>query len=471
MRMDMKALSQGQVESIAEHVENLLETHGIAIKDPEVCDFFAQKGASVDGETVRIPKQMLRDAIASVPESFTLHARNPEKTVKVGIGNPPLINGCSGMSYIQDADGTRRRGKVEDQIKMVKLAHTSEVMGVSNAGILYPTDGIDPSDAKYLQMINAMTYSDKPFFAQGMDGEFARIAIDLARIATGVTDDRCVAMSVVNSLSPMAWDKKMLSMIKGYATEGQPINISCSSMVGATAPVTLSATLVITTAEALAGVVYAQLINPGTPVVFGNFSGVMNMQHMCMSYAAPEFSMICAAGAQLASYYKMPFRGGGAMTDAKVTNFQCGSESAVQMMVALNCDVHYMHQSIGTLDAILACSAEKFVMDEEIVARIRRMQRDIGDVTSEDLETVLEGIEEGDFLGLESTALHFREEIFMPTFSDMCTHKQWMTEGRSNEQAASAIVAKRLNEYVEPDIGAAIKKDMRDYAIKRGANL
>lgn len=470
MKIKIEALRSDQITEINEKVEKLLWEHGITVRDPQICTFFSNKGAKVSGATVHLPKELLREALKTVPKQYTLHARNPERGVTIGIGHEVVINPNSGMSFIQDADGTRRPARVEDQINMLKLSHTSKVAGVSNAGILYPTVDIDLADAKYLQMINALTYSDKPFFSQGIDSSYGKAAIELARIATGYRD-RHVCMSVVNSLSPMAWDEKMLGMIRVFAEENQPLNISSSSLIGATAPINLTSALIMACAEGLFGVVYSQLVRPGTPVVFGCFPGVMNMRSMRMSYGVPEFSIMCAAGSQMASFYQIPFRGGGGLASAQVTNAQSGMESALGMMVALNCDVHYMHQSIGTLDSILTCSAEKFVMDEEAVMRIWHLQKGMGEIESDMFEEIKEGCEEGSFLGLESTAMNFRNVVFQPLYSEDCTYEEWREKNKSDEELAKKAVKKRLAEYIEPDIGMDIKKQLKEYAVKMGANL
>lgn len=470
MKLTPTALREDQIQLIQEKVAQLLEQKGITIKDVDVCTFFQEKGAKVSGEQVHIPREMLQSALSSIPPSFTLHARNPEKTVTIGRGHPPVINTNSGMSFIQDWNHVRRRACVQDQINMLKLAHTSSVIGVSNAGILYPTEDIAPDDALFLQMRNALCYSDKPFFSQGLDGNCAKHAIAMAQIATGY-QDRPVCMSVCNSLSPMAWDSKMLAMIRVFAQANQPINISSSAMIGATAPIFLSGALILAVAEALTGIIYAQLIRPGTPVVFGCFSGAMDMQNMSMAYGSPEFALLGAAASQVAAAYKIPFRGGGALADAKVTNMQCGIESAMNMMVALNTETHYMHQSIGTMDAIMTCSAEKFIMDEEIVARIRRMQQGIGEIDDAVMESIEQGLAEHDYLNVESTAENFREQIFIPPVSDRCTYQDWISEERSNEKRAHQIFKQRLGAYVEPDIGSDIKNALKNYASAQGARI
>ena len=470
VKIVIEALRPDQIIEISEIVGRILWEQGIIVNETDVCSFFSGKGAKVSGSTVHIPKEMLNQALDSVPKQYTLHSRNPEKCVTVGLGFPVLINPNSGMSFIQDVDGSRRPGSMEDLVKLLKLNHTSKVTGITNAGLLYPSVGIDPGDAKYLQMIYALTYSDKPFFSQGIDESYGKAAIELAQIATGYRD-RPVCMSVVNSLSPMAWDSKMLGMIRLFAQENQPLNISSSSMIGATSPLCLTSAVITAFAEGLFGVVYSQLVRPGAPVVLGAFPGVMDMRFMRMSYGAPEFSMLCAAGAQMASHYKIPYRGGGALTSAQVTGAQSGMESTFGMMFALNSDVHYMHQSIGTLDSILAASMEKFVMDEEIVARIMHIKRGMGEVEDDFTEVLQEGVADRSFLALESTVRNFRETIFTPEFCNNCTYDVWMEKKTSNEELAHKAVEKRLAEYVEPDIGTDIKEQMKRYALKEGAKF
>ncbi|MCL2162961.1 MAG: trimethylamine methyltransferase family protein [Oscillospiraceae bacterium] len=470
MKIKIEALRDDQVEEISEKTEKLLWEQGIVVNDTDVCTYFSDRGAKVTGSTIFLPKEMVRNAIESAPERHTLHARNPERTVTFGKGFDMVINGNSGMSYIQGADGIRRPARVKDQIDMIKLSHTSKVMNVSNAGIVYPTADIDPADAKYIQMINALTYSDKPFIAQGFDKSCATTAISLARIATGY-NDRPVCMCIVNSLSPMTWDSKMLGVIRVYAEENQPLNISSSSMIGATAPLNLMSALITACAEALFGITYSQLIRPGSPVIFGCFPGIMDMRAMSMSYGSPEFAIMCAAASQMSAHYRIPFRGGGALTSAKVTDAQSSIESALNMMVSMNCEVHYMHQSIGSLDSILSCSAEKFIMDEEIVARVRHMQKGMGEIEQDVFDVIRDGCQERSFLALESTAMNFRNVLFSPIFVNDCTYEEWIENGKSGNEMAREVAERRIAEYVEPDIGADIKRQMREFALGLGANI
>ena len=49
-------------------------------------------------------------------------------------------------------------------------------------------------------------------------------------------------------------------------------------MAGGTSPATLAGTLLVQNAEVLAGITLAQLVQPGAPLIYGSFSGGMDMR-------------------------------------------------------------------------------------------------------------------------------------------------------------------------------------------------
>jgi len=100
-------------------------------------------------------------------------------------------------------------------------------------------------------------------------------------------------------------------VIIASAKNGMPINILSMALSGATAPITLSGTLVVHNAEVLGGIVLAQLTNPGTPIIYGSSTTTFNMRTATATVGAPEMGMISAAVSELAHYYEVPCYVGG----------------------------------------------------------------------------------------------------------------------------------------------------------------
>lgn len=59
------------------------------------------------------------------------------------------------------------------------------------------------------------------------------------------------------------------------------------------APTSIAGTLVQLNAEALAGIVFTQMVNPGTPVVYGAFQTTIDLQSGAPVFGSPESQIAC----------------------------------------------------------------------------------------------------------------------------------------------------------------------------------
>ena len=63
-------------------------------------------------------------------------------------------------------------------------------------------------------------------------------------------------------------------------------------LAGAMSPVTVAGTVAQTLAEALAGMAFTQLVNPGAPVVLGSFASSLSMQSGAPTFGTPEPALV-----------------------------------------------------------------------------------------------------------------------------------------------------------------------------------
>ena len=84
--------SQDQLEELFNGVLHLLQYTGLDVKHEEARDILKKAGAWVDGERVRLPSYMVKDALRKAPRSFTLWARdgNPKHNINIGPGRSAL---------------------------------------------------------------------------------------------------------------------------------------------------------------------------------------------------------------------------------------------------------------------------------------------------------------------------------------------------------------------------------------------
>jgi trimethylamine--corrinoid protein Co-methyltransferase len=82
---EVQLLSTEAIEVIEWNAETILEEIGVEFRrDPESIQLWKQAGADVQQERVHIPRGMCRQLLAPAPREFSLHARNPERTVRFG---------------------------------------------------------------------------------------------------------------------------------------------------------------------------------------------------------------------------------------------------------------------------------------------------------------------------------------------------------------------------------------------------
>ena len=101
------------VELIHDESMKILEEIGCEFRDDEAIAMWKAAGADVQGTRVRIDRALLMGLVAKVPPEFTLNARNPERTVKVGGKNTVFVP-MYGAPYVRDLDNERRYGSLED---------------------------------------------------------------------------------------------------------------------------------------------------------------------------------------------------------------------------------------------------------------------------------------------------------------------------------------------------------------------
>src|SRR6185437_7218990 len=100
--------------------------------------------------------------------------------------------------------------------------------------------------------------------------------------------------------SPLTWDATMLGALKVYARHNQACLVTPFILAGAMAPVTTVGACTVTLAEALSGMAFVQLLNPGAPVIFGSFASSISMQSGAPTFGTPEPSLVLYIMAALA---------------------------------------------------------------------------------------------------------------------------------------------------------------------------
>lgn len=461
------------VEIIHDESMKILEEVGCEFRDDQAPGMWKAAGADVQGTRVRIPRELLMQLISTVPSEFTLNARNPDRTVKVG-GKNSIFIPMYGAPYVRDLDNERRYGSLTDLNNFHKLAYMSPGLHSSSSICCEPME--IPVPKRHLHIIHsALTHSDKPFMGIVTSKERAEDVMKMAGIAFGedYVKDNTVVVSITNCNSPLVWDETMLDAMRVYASNNQPVICAPFALCGASTPASSIGAVAQVNAEALAGVAFTQLIRKGAPVIYGQFMVAVDMKSGAPMGGTPEAAQMMYVMGQLARRYKLPWRTSGFHVGSKLNDAQAGYESNMLMHAAVLSGANYIWHSAGWLEAGLACGYSKFVTDAE---QVMGWYKYAGGMPFDDFKDAMAAVREvgpqGHYLGTAHTLEHFEKAFFMPTIMDFNSFEQWSAEGakdhdtRGREKAAAMLKA-----YEPPPMDESIAEGLRDFIAKRESEL
>lgn len=472
LKLRLKIVSAGDLNRIHESTVAVLQRTGVKFNSDEVVEIFRKHGARVDGQVVHISRQMLEQALENAPSNFLWHARNPVASINVGTDQSRthvLLD--NGPVFIHDIENGRRKGTMADLINLYKLGQASDVADVIGQIPVDPEDMNGPDKSLHIAH-QLLRHTDKPLMGWVESPDHIQKIFDMVEIAMDYPGylkmHPAIGVSVC-ALSPLQYSPETCETILAYARKRQPLMILTCAMTGMTAPMNLVRAAIQQNAEILAGIVLAQLVNPGTPVVYSPASAVANLRTASYITGAPESNLINMVGLQLASdLYNLPTRTMAGLTDAKIVDCQAGYETMQNMFTLMLGGTHMINECLGTLDGIMTVSYEKFILDEEMISRMLRISDGI-DITDSDfdVDVIHEVARAGSYLIHKSTALACRSN-WVPRISNWDPFETWRREGsedvlkRANRRYTQ-VLAECPESMLDSDLDGALRRFLENH--------
>src|SRR6476659_8900297 len=426
-----EVLSDEGLATLEENAERILSEVGVEFHDaPDALERFAGAGADVQGERVRFPHGLCRSLVqATAPKQFTQVARNRSNDVVFG-GQGTIFAPAYGSPFVRDLDGGRRYGSIEDFRNFVKLAYATPWLHHSGGTVCEPVDV--PVNKRHMDMVLAhMTLSDKAFMGSVTTAARAADSIEICRRLFGADflDDHCVILGNVNVNSPLVLDGEASRVIRTYARANQAAVCVPFILGGAMGPVTTAGALAQCFAEAMMCVALTQLERPGAPAILGNFLSSMSLKSGAPTFGTPEPALGYMAIGQLARRLGVPLRCGGNLCASKIPDAQAAYESANSMWPAFLCGAHFILHAAGWLEAGLAMSYEKFVMDVDQLGGFHTLARGINlDANGFALEAFREIGPGLHYLGSAHTLANYQTAFHEFQLADNNSYEQWSAE-------------------------------------------
>ena len=468
------AISADELESIHQASLRVLSEIGMDFLDADARERLRAAGADVeaDGTRVRFEPAMVEERIATAPSEFTLHARNPDRHVRLGgswmafgtVGSPPNAS---------DLDRGRRIGNRDDYQAFLRLAQMLNPIHFLSG---YPVEPVDlHHGVRYLHATHdALTLMDKAIHCYSLGRQRNIDVLEMVRIARGVDaatlDVEPSVFTVVNSSSPLRLDAPMLQGIIAFAERHQIVCITPFTLAGAMAPVTLAGALVEQNAEALAGMVLTQVVRPGAPVIYGGFTSNVDMQSGAPAFGTPEGMRTSLIGGQLARRYGVPYRSSN-VNAANALDAQAAYESVFSLWGAIMGGVNLLMHGAGWMEGGLHASYEKMILDAELLGMVEAFLEpvEVSDDTMA-LEAIAEVGPGGHFFGVEHTQSRYKTAFHKPMLSDWRNYETWQEAGSPElPSKANRIWKELLAAYEPPPMDPAIREELDAFVDRRVA--
>jgi len=464
----IEVLDKEDIEKIHEASLRILNEVGVGIYCDDALKILDEAGASVDytHKIVRIPEDLVMEAVKKAPSIIKVFARNPKHNLVLGEGKVYFTNGFGATKVLEE--GKIRPATLEDLRKFTLICDALEHVHWIIPHII-PQDIPKEVCDRYMALTMLENTSKHttllPFSPEGLQD-----IIKMATIVAGGEEEFRKKSTLIGygpqPTSPLQYSYESATYLMILSKHKALIDICVGPIAGATAPATLAGTLAQGNAEFLAGLVLCQVTNPGTPVLYGSMATTMDLRHGTFT-CGPELALMNICFKQLASYYNLPFYGTGGVTDSTTLDAQSIYEGVFSDILEALAGVDVIHDGVyGILEVGMIANYEHLVIFHEIVSMIMYMLKGI-EVNEETLAfDLIKKVGPGrSFLEVMDALKFLRQrmhkEYWLPDLTVRLSRKDWEAKGAKDiAQRAKEKVEQILREHEPEPLDRDVKREL-----------
>ena len=457
-----RPLSDADVKRIADAAFRILEASGMAVYSATARHALQRAGCSVDASTntVKIPRGLVEDAVASNPSSITLYSRDGNADCVLEKNRVHYGTGGTAIYVIDPDTGERRPSTVEDVILNARMVDALPNIHLFTINV-FPNEIEDQDDIDPNRFFHALDNTTKHVMGGVYSLAGCQKAVRIAEQVAGSSEalrERPFVSFITLIISPFKVDGHYGDMTCYLASENLPVVVPTEPICGTTSPITLAGNVLTHVAESLAGIALVQSVRKGAPGIFGSVGSITNLRTMRHVAGGIERALINAAVSQCAQHFALPLYSTAGTTDSKAVDVQAAYESALSSVLVAMSGANYIHDIAGLMEEDLTVSYEKLVLDNEILGMCQRVLRGI-EVTDETLGTdlIIEKGPGGHYLGEYHTMEHMATEFFMPQLANREAREHLAPGSDALSKARQFVAGVRAN----PDAGRRIESGVR----------
>lgn len=467
-----KPLSTLEMQRIYQTALKLLSNLGVGEVPARLRQDLCAIGARDNGAgRILFPAEIVEAAITAAAKTFTLHGRDPARSIEVGGSKVYFGTGGAAVQTLDLDTGTYRPSTLEDLHRFTRLQDTlANVSWYTRCCVA--TDVPDSYDLDVNTVYALLKNTTKPTATSFTLASHVAPIVKMLDIAAGGPGEFAkrpfLKAHVSPVISPLRYGEDAVDVVYECVKHNIPVSCITAAQAGATAPATLAGFLAQSLAETLASLMMVHAIQPGFPMIFSNWPLVIDLRTGAFSGGSGETAVLNAASAQLSNWLGLPSGVASCMTDAKAIDAQYGMEKGLTSLAAALAGGNLIYESSGMTASLLGASFEAFVLDNEMHSHTYRTLRGI-EVTDDNLgyDAICQAVlGEGHFLGRDHTLAAMERDYFYPSLADRDDPRAWSGKGAHDAWSAARARARNILEthhpvYLTPEQDSAIRQSFR----------
>jgi len=388
-------ITEEQLKQIHLASLQILIDPGLICFSKQAAEIFNDYGAEVTTDSsggrpcwqIKIPPKLVKEALDSAPKTVKLGARNPDNAL-IMKGDEPRVYFISGSetniwldvdfpSYVKKSDSSveikvpefhPRRGTVADLCQSAHVCEHLETLDGYIRTVNIQDEDITEDNKDINKFFASLNNTTKHFMSGLTKLEQLDNVVRMAELIAGgkeaLKENPIISFITCLVKSPLQFVADTTDSFIEICRRGLPVAVSSSPQAGTTAPIKEAGIMAQINAEVLAGITLGQLVNKGTPMLYGSVPVRARMDTLGDSYGSVETSQYNIDCVQMARFYKIPNYSTSGVCDTKIPGQQASIERLFSDIVVTLSGPQFLHCAYGLLDCNAVFCLLQAVLDD-----------------------------------------------------------------------------------------------------------
>ena len=468
---NLNPLDEAGVEVIHQAAITLLSETGLALAPPAAVELVRAAGGMLDDRgRLLFPEKLIEAALAGLHRKITLYGRGGDTDLELAANKVHVGTGGASPLIYDAGLGRYRESTLADIYNAARLVDTLPHIHFFSR----PLVARDMPDQRHLDVNTAyasLAGTRKHVIVSAGTPEnvrdIARICYQLAGSEEAFRGRPFLSLNINHVVPPLRFDGEAVLVLIEAVRCGIPVMANTFGQLGASSPVTIAGCVAQTTAETLAGMILAFLVDTEAKVVFGPRPMITDLRTGGMAGGSGEQAVLTAASMQMARYYGLPSSTIAGATDSKIPDAQSGYEKCLTVSQTVQAGANIITQACGAQAALMGISLEAMVIDNDMLGAILRATAKV-DITPETLDArAIDAVATGagHFLGEAETYARMHSDFLYPEIADRTSIDTWQEAGSRDIQKAAEdhvrkVLAAHHPYYIDPAHDQAFREDL-----------